>query len=120
MAAANRYRRKLVTFQTELEGLIPTYGDLIAVVHDMPRWGQGGEIVGWNGETLVTSEPLEWTEGEGHFIALRCPDGSLSGPYPVIPGEADDEALPQAPPETAHKEVIHVGSHCPAHPGRSS
>ncbi|WP_412057339.1 host specificity factor TipJ family phage tail protein [Bartonella sp. DGB2] len=28
MAAANRYRRRLVSFQTELEGLIPTYGDL--------------------------------------------------------------------------------------------
>jgi hypothetical protein len=36
MAAANRYRRRLVTFQTELEGLIPTYGDLIAIAHDMP------------------------------------------------------------------------------------
>ena len=36
MAAANRYRRKTVTFSTELEGLIPTYGDLIAVSHDMP------------------------------------------------------------------------------------
>jgi hypothetical protein len=97
MAAANRYRRKLVTFQTELEGLIPTYGDLIAIVHDMPRWGQGGEIVGWDGETLITSEPLEWLNGEPHFIALRCPDGSLSGPYPVIPGEAEDEAVPQTP-----------------------
>jgi hypothetical protein len=97
MAAANRYRRKLVTFQTELEGLIPTYGDLIAVVHDMPRWGQGGEIVGWNGASLITSEPLEWAEGQPHYLGLRRPDGSIAGPYPVIPGEADDEALPQAP-----------------------
>ena len=96
MAAANRYRRKLVTFQTELEGLIPTYGDLIAVVHDMPRWGQGGEIVGWDGETLVTSEPLEWSDGP-HYLALRRPDGAIAGPYPVIPGETDYEAVPQAP-----------------------
>ena len=43
MAAANRYRRKLITFQTELEGLIPTYGDLIAITHDLPSWGQGAE-----------------------------------------------------------------------------
>jgi len=97
MAAANRYRRKLITFQTELEGMIPTYGDLIAVVHDMPQWGQGGEIVDWDGVTLVTSEPLEWAAGETHAIALRRPDGSIAGPYPVIPGDGDDEALPQAP-----------------------
>ena len=45
MAAANRYRRRIITFRTELEGLIPTYGDLIAITHDLPRWGQGGEVV---------------------------------------------------------------------------
>ncbi|MBF0355952.1 MAG: phage tail protein [Alphaproteobacteria bacterium] len=97
MAAANRYRRKLITFQTELEGLIPTYGDLVAVVHDMPQWGQGGEIVGWDGEVLVVSEPLEWTESESHYIALRRSDGSIAGPYQVLPGEDEYEAVPQAP-----------------------
>jgi hypothetical protein len=101
MAAANRYRRKLITFQTELEGLIPTYGDLIAIVHDMPRWGQGGEIVGWDGEALVTSEPLEWMEGETHYIALRRFDGAIAGPYPVIPGETGYEAVPQGPLDIA-------------------
>jgi hypothetical protein len=62
----------------------------------MPRWGQGGEIVGWDGTSLIISEPLEWVNGEPHFIALRCPDGSLSGPYPVIPGEAEDEIVAEA------------------------
>ena len=100
MAAANRYRRRIVTFRTELEGLIPTYGDLIAVTHDLPRWGQGGEVVAADGRTLILSEPLEWESGgetaEGgaadetpspvHYIALRRRDGSLSGPWPVEPG----------------------------------
>lgn len=36
IAAANRYRRRLITLSTEMEGLIPTYGDLIAISHDMP------------------------------------------------------------------------------------
>ena len=44
MAAANRSRR-LVTFQTERR-LILTYGDLIAIAHDMPSWGQGAEVIG--------------------------------------------------------------------------
>ncbi len=91
MAAANRYRRRMVSFRTELEGLIPTYGDLIAVAHDMPRWGQGGEVVAWESEsrTLELSEPLEWTDDETHYIALRRRDGTVSGPWPVGPG-ADD------------------------------
>ena len=91
MAAANRYRRRMVSFRTELEGLIPTYGDLIAIAHDMPRWGQGGEVVAWDPETgtLELSEPLEWADGETHYIALRRRDGTVSGPWPVGPG-ADD------------------------------
>jgi len=36
IAAANRYRRRLINFQTEMEGLIPTFGDLISISHDMP------------------------------------------------------------------------------------
>ncbi len=100
MAAANRYRRRIVTFRTELEGLIPTYGDLIAITHDVPRWGQGGEVVATEGRTLVLSEPLEWEATEetaeengmesavpsAHYLALRKRDGSLSGPWPVEPG----------------------------------
>ena len=100
MAAANRYRRRIVTFRTELEGLIPTYGDLIAITHDLPRWGQGGEVTAVDGRTLSLSEPLEWDAGEEsvtgtgaptteppvHYIALRRRDGSLSGPWPVEPG----------------------------------
>ena len=85
MAAANRYRRRIITFRTELEGLIPTYGDLIAITHDLPRWGQGGEVVAVNGRALILSEPLEW-ETTVHYIALRRRDGSLGGPWPVAPG----------------------------------
>ena len=106
MAAANRYRRRIVTFRTELEGLIPTYGDLIAITHDLPRWGQGGEVVEADGRKLTLSEPLEWESGEeaaegtgadtpeppAHYLALRKRDGSLSGPWPVSPG-ADERSV---------------------------
>ena len=93
MAAANRYRRRIMTFRTELEGLIPTYGDLIAITHDLPRWGQGGEVVEADGRKLVLSEPLEWDAGDDtatpptHYLALRRRDGTLSGPWPVLPGD---------------------------------
>ena len=98
MAAANRYRRRIMTFRTELEGLIPTYGDLIAITHDLPRWGQGGEVVEADGRKLVLSEPLEWDAGDDtatpptHYIALRRRDGSLSGPWPATPG-ADERTV---------------------------
>lgn len=96
MAAANRYRRRLVTFQTELEGLIPTYGDLIAIAHDMPSWGQGAEVIAVDENVLSLSEPLEWSEELGdHFISLRKADGSVSGPWLVLPGETPSQVVLQ-------------------------
>ena len=98
IAANNRYRRRMITFRTELEGMIPTYGDLVAVTHDMPRWGQGGEVIDWRavsakppwtGVVLALSEPLSWTTGTSHYLALRRRDGSLAGPFRVeaVPGD---------------------------------
>ena len=85
MAADNLYRRKLVSWSTELEGMIPTYGDLVVVTHDMPHWGQGGEVVEWDeqAQVLTLSEPIAWQLDTSHYIALRRRDGSLAGPFAV-------------------------------------
>jgi hypothetical protein len=61
-AASNRYRRRLITFKTEMEGFIPSFGDLIAIQHDMPGWGQSGEITGYSGSVtnlLTYSEQFD-------------------------------------------------------------
>lgn len=93
MALANRYRRRIVTFTTELEGLVPSYGDLIAITHDMAKWGQGGEILAQDGLKLTLSEPVSFTDEQAHYLALRKTDGSLSGPYVVKPTDYDTEVL---------------------------
>jgi predicted phage tail protein len=107
IAAANRYRRRIITFRTELEGLIPTYGDLIAIAHDMPSWGAGGEIVAWDADTLTatTSEPLPFLPSPAtHVIALRKRNGSVAGPYSITPGTTEQQAIftstPDIPIET--------------------
>jgi len=81
LAAANRYRRRIITLRTELEGLIPTYGDLIAIAHDMPSWGTSGEIVGFDiaSRAMTSSVPLPWEEGAEHYLAFQQPDGSVAG-----------------------------------------
>lgn len=99
MALANRYRRRIVTFSTELEGLIPSYGDLISITHDMPHWGSGGEILSKNDMTLTLSEPVEFTEGQNHYLALRTRTGSLSGPYRVTAGSLPNEVVLQETPD---------------------
>lgn len=88
MAAANRYRRTIIKFTTEMEGFIPSYGDLVAINHDLPQWGQHAETVAWDAgtKTLTLSEPMTWGSGT-HYVGLRRRDGAVSGPYAVTAGE---------------------------------
>ncbi len=98
-AACNRYRRTLPQFQTEMEGFIPSFGDLVAISHDMPQWGQSGEVVDVIGLSLVNgavtatgtititlTEPMTYTAGQQHYIAFRKANGSMSGPWPCTEG----------------------------------
>lgn len=92
ICADNRYRRKFIRFRTELDGMIPIYGDLVAVTHPMPDWGQGGEVTAWTGiadgdvytgAVLTLSEPPVFTEAATHYVGLRKRDGSMAGPFEV-------------------------------------
>ncbi|MEQ4617655.1 MAG: host specificity factor TipJ family phage tail protein, partial [Corticimicrobacter sp.] len=95
LAAQNRDQRRFVSFQTELEGMIPRYADLVEISHDVPKWGLSGFIESYDPDTktLVTSEPLEWWAGENHYINLRKRDGSPDGPYRVVAGGHDREMV---------------------------
>ena len=86
-AATNRYRRKIIKFMTEMEGFIPSHGDLVAIAHDMPQWGQTAEAVAWDAGTkvLTLNETMTWGAGT-HYIGLRKRNGSLEGPIAVTAG----------------------------------
>ena len=100
-AACNRYRRKAITFDTEMEGFIPSFGDLIAIQHDMPSWGQGGEVIAWNAltNTATLSEPPIFEAGT-NYITFRKNDGSVDGPYIVTAGGVNQVVLSSAPAYT--------------------
>lgn len=92
-AAANRDRRRNITLTTEMEGYIPRYGDLVSVSHDVPAWGLSGSVVAYQGGVVMTSEPLEWTAGQTHYMAFRRRDGSADGPYVVSQGDDEFTAI---------------------------
>jgi predicted phage tail protein len=74
-AYANRDQRKTVAITTELDGLIPLYGDLVAISHDLPRWGISGTVESFNGTTVVVNEQLEWTAGAQHYVRFAQRNG---------------------------------------------
>jgi hypothetical protein len=113
-AAANRYRRRIVRFETEMEGFIPSIGDLIAIQHDMAGWGAHAEAVAWDAGslTLTLSEPMTFASGD-HYIGLRTDGGGMSGPWLVTAGaDAWQLVLAEAPDMTPYtgsdRERTHV------------
>lgn len=108
-AEALRKQRKQARFETELEGYIPNRGDLVIVANEDFEYTQGGELTAVDDLTLTTSEPLVWDSGAGYAIRLRKPDGSVSGPHLVSPGNTDYEAVLTSPldwtPETGGDQV---------------
>jgi hypothetical protein len=87
VAAANRYRRQVITFSTEMEGFIPTFGDPIAIAHERMQRSVSGEVLEYisGTKTFKLSEPVAFASGI-YYIALRKDDGSYSGPWEVIAG----------------------------------
>lgn len=88
MAAANRYRRQMITFTTEMEGFIPTYGNLISVSHERLQRSVSGELMGYDSGTkiITLSEPVEFGAASNYYVSLRKSDGSYSGPWEVTEG----------------------------------
>jgi hypothetical protein len=91
------YQRTTVTFQTGLEGHLPTYLDLISIAHDTIRVGQGGMIMGYNPSTNVmtlSEEVVFATDNIVHKIAIRGDDGAILGsPITVTRGSAPNKVV---------------------------
>jgi hypothetical protein len=85
LAAVNRYRRRKVSIQVELEGRLLKRGDLILIQSELPQnWGVGGELRGFNATgspvQLTLDRPLNLPSGQTHFILLRQRNGRPWGP----------------------------------------
>jgi hypothetical protein len=89
----NLWRRKLISFTADAEGQSLSMGDLIAVQHVMPGWGQSAEVVAWDAATLTATldEDLTWADGETHYVAFRTRIGEFHGPFQVVAGATANE-----------------------------
>lgn len=88
IAAANRYRRQSIIFTTEMEGFIPTFGDLIAIAHDRMQRSTSGDVFHYDAGTRVITltEPVTFGAGS-YYFGFKLRDGSFSGPWLASVGE---------------------------------
>ena len=77
------YRRKIVTFNTDIQGLVPQYLDKILVSHSSLQWGEAGEVYDRVLDDLLLSDKLtDLTAGK--TIVFRDVDGTVSAYYDII------------------------------------
>ncbi|WP_024590487.1 MULTISPECIES: host specificity factor TipJ family phage tail protein [unclassified Pseudoalteromonas] len=89
-----RYRRTRFDFKTEMDALNSRYLDYCALADDIPGFEQTGRVLLVNGRSiLVDNDNLNWQTEESHILALRKPDGTLSGPYSATPGTIPNEVI---------------------------
>ncbi len=75
-------RRKVVSFSTDIQGLIPQFLDKIMISHSAIQWGEAGEVYSRSGDNLIISDGLtDLTAGK--TIVFRDIDGSVSDPYSI-------------------------------------
>jgi predicted phage tail protein len=93
MVAANRDRRRRISFSTLTEALVLKYNGLIRVSHDVPQWGFSGRVLSFNATAgiLRTSEPVPFDISTTNVIAFRKKDGSEHGPFTMSRDSTIDE-----------------------------
>lgn len=75
-------RRKIVTFSTDIAGLVPQFLDKIMISHNALQWGQAGEVYSRIVDNLTLSDALT-DLSTGQTIVFRNIDGSVSNFYPI-------------------------------------
>lgn len=97
-AARMLYRRRTVKCVTEMQGLLPSYMDLVRWMPEIYGYGQTGDVVDWNASTLTLTLSEPPTFAASNYLTLVRDDGTLTTPVVVLPGPvATQVTLPAAP-----------------------
>lgn len=92
-----KYINTEYSWGTEMDGFNSKYLSYVALADDVPGYGQTGKLVDYvpvqGGAMLQLDDDLEWEDDKTHYLALRKPDGRLSGPYRAVKQTMMDEVM---------------------------
>jgi hypothetical protein len=98
MAAQQYYRRRRITWETDLEGSIVNRGDVVLLSHDLTQWGYTGRVVSVDDLVLVLDRTVP-RNGAVDYLMLRQPDGTMTT-YTVQARSNDSDVITlTTPPE---------------------
>jgi len=105
-AAVMLWRNRMVSCKTEMQGVIPCYGDPVRWMPEIAGYGQTGDVVGWDADalTMTLTEPADFSLGDTYLSLIRD-DGSITTPVLVTPGP--DEHQVRLPVEPDFALMLH-------------
>lgn len=74
--AETEHRRRATTWETDMEGLVVTRGDVVGLAHDLTQWAYSGRLVSGTNNQLVLDGDVVFSSGFDHYLRLVYPDGS--------------------------------------------
>jgi predicted phage tail protein len=84
---SNKYLRRVVTFDTDIDSIVCEVGDIIGFAHDVPRYGEGGRIVSATAGGAVLSREVSFETGKTYVVIAKNPaDNVLQTRGVVNPG----------------------------------
>lgn len=86
-AASNALRRKYCSWSTELDATLVWFGAPVLFAPILHNAAQAGDCAFWNEETRNLSLTEQPSLTPTSSIVLKRPNGSLTLPIPVVPGE---------------------------------
>lgn len=96
-AAAQAYRKRTITWDTDMEGFVCQRGDVVLLQHDLTQWGYSGRLLGVAGSVITLDRKVP-RSGATEYVMLVSPDGTMQT-WAISPGtgEADTLVLPSTP-----------------------
>ena len=97
LCAKELYRRKQISFTTEMQALNSIWGDKVGISYWLRGWGQSGEVIEWDGMIATLSDDVEMHPTKQNMIALCRPDGTFAGPYRIEPASDNRVLIAETP-----------------------
>ena len=81
LAAAQLYRRRIMTWETDMEGLTVQRGEVGILSHDSTQWDYSGRLISGTTLVLQLDRDVPFTPLTNHYIGVKHPDGT----YEIVP-----------------------------------
>lgn len=90
IAASQIHHRRRVSWESDIEGLVATRGDVVLLSHDLASWSYSGRLLGGSRGRLLLDKAVPL--GSNAWVGVRFPDGRYST-YRVRGGAGESDAL---------------------------